>query len=177
VGIAINPETGQLWTTVNERDNLGDDIPSDYFTHVVEGGFYGWPYSFIGQHVDDRVTARPDFIVRAIVPDVLLGAHVAPLQFAFYEGQQFPSNFRHGAFIAEQGSWNRRMRSGYDVVFIPFLEGRPAGGPQPFLTGFVTSGTSKEIYGRPVGVATTVDGSLLVSDDGGKLIWRVSYRP
>lgn len=114
-GIAVNRQTGRLWAAVNERDDLGDDVPSDYFTRVSEAGFYGWPYSYTGRHADNRVASRPDLVAKAIVPDVLLGAHVAPLQFAFYEGQQFPSTYRHGAFIAEHGSWNRRTRSGYQV--------------------------------------------------------------
>lgn len=174
VGIAVNPTTGSLWASVNERDDIGDDTPADYFTHVVDGGFYGWPYSYLGSHVDDRVAARPDLVAKAIVPDALLGGHVAPLQFAFYEGDQFPETYRHGAFIAEHGSWNRRRRSGYQVVFVPFRDGSPAGVPVPFLSGFVPDPAGKEVYGRPVGVAVAPDGSLLVSDDGGKLIWRVS---
>jgi glucose/arabinose dehydrogenase len=176
VGIGLSPDSGNLWASVNERDDLGDDIPSDYFTHVVEGGFYGFPYSYIGSHVDDRVKQRPDLVAKALVPDVLLGAHVAPLQFAFYDGQQFPGTYSHGAFIAEHGSWNRRTRSGYQVVFVPFRNGLPAGGPIPFFYGFVPNPASKEVYGRIVGVAEAQDGSLLISDDGGKLIWRVSYQ-
>jgi glucose/arabinose dehydrogenase len=175
VGLAINPQTGDLWAAVNERDDIGDDVPSDYFTHVVEGGFYGWPYSFIGSHVDNRVSPRPDLVAKAIVPDVLLGAHVAPLQFVFYEGAQFPLAYRHGAFVAEHGSWNRRIRNGYRVVFIPFHNGAPAGEATTFLSGFAPDPTGKDVYGRPVGVATEPDGSLLISDDGGKIIWRVSY--
>jgi glucose/arabinose dehydrogenase len=177
VGIGVNPQTGQLWAAVNERDDIGDDVPSDYFTHVIEGGFYGWPYSYLGQHVDNRVAPRPDLVARAIVPDVLLGAHVAPLQFAFYEGGQFPSTYRHGAFVAEHGSWDRRIRSGYRVVFIPFKDGSPAGEPAAFFSGFVPDSAGKDVYGRPVGVAVAPDGSLLISDDGGKLIWRVSFEP
>ena len=177
VGIAFNPETGSLWATVNERDDLGDDIPPDFFTHVVAGGFYGWPYSYLGQHVDNRVAPRPDLVSKAIAPDMLLGAHVAPLEFAFYEKQQFPSAYWHGAFVAEHGSWNRRIRSGYQVVFIPFRNGSPSGEPQPFFSGFVPDPAAKQVYGRMVGVAVAGDGSLLISDDGQKLIWRVSYGP
>jgi glucose/arabinose dehydrogenase len=177
VGIGVNPESGNLWAAVNERDDLGDDVPSDYFTHVVDGGFYGFPYSYIGNHVDDRVAPRPDLVAKAIIPDVLLGAHVAPLQFAFYEGRQFPSSYWHGAFIAEHGSWNRRIRSGYQVVFIPFRNGFPAGDPTPFFSGFVADRAAKNVYGRLVGVAAAPDGSVLISDDGGNLIWRVSYEP
>jgi glucose/arabinose dehydrogenase len=176
VGIAMNPQTGRLWTTVNERDDIGDDVPPDYFTSVMENGFYGWPYSYVGSHVDNRVTPRPDLVANAIVPDVLLGAHVAPLQFVFYEGQQFPAMYRHAAFIAEHGSWNRRAKSGYQVVFIPFNDdGSPSAEPTTFFSGFVPDPAGKYVFGRPVGVAVEQDGSLLISDDGGKLIWRVSY--
>ena len=175
VGIAVNPESGNLWAAVNERDDLGEDVPSDYFTQVVEGGFYGWPYAYLGQHVDNRVAPRPDLVARTIVPDVLLGAHVAPLQFAFYEAQQFPSTYWHGAFIAEHGSWNRRVRSGYQVIFVPFRNGSPSGEPVPFLSGFVPDPKGKDVYGRMVGVVVAADGSLLVSDDGGNVIWKVSF--
>ncbi len=175
VGIAFDAESGSLWASVNERDDIGDDLPSDYFTHVIENGFYGWPYSYLGQHVDNRVASRPDMVARAITPDVLLGAHVAALQFSFYESRQFPEAYWHGAFIAEHGSWNRHSRSGYQVVFIPFHDGHPVGAPAPFLRGLVPDPNGRVVYGRPVGVATAADGSLLISDDGQKLIWRVSY--
>ena len=175
VGIAFSPASGDLWATVNERDDIAEDIPSDFFTHVVQGGFYGWPYAYLGPHIDDRVAARPDLVEKAIVPDLLLGAHVAPLQFAFYETTQFPSLYRHGAFVAEHGSWNRKIRSGYQVVFIPFQDGFPLGEPRPFLSGFVPDPVGKQVYGRMVGVAIARDGSLLVSDDAQNLIWRVSY--
>lgn len=175
VGIAFNPESGQLWASVNERDLLGDDQPADYLTHVVEDGFYGWPYSYLGGHVDTRVSSRPDLVAKAIVPDMLLGAHVAPLQFIFYEAHQFPPAYLHGAFVAEHGSWNRRPRSGYQVVFVPFKDGKPSGDPMPFFSGFVPNPNGKEVYGRMVGVTVAVDGSLLISDDGGRLIWRVQY--
>ena len=175
VGIAFSPASGDLWATVNERDDIAEDIPSDFFTHVVQGGFYGWPYAYLGPHIDDRVAARPDLVEKAIVPDLLLGAHVAPLQFAFYEATQFPSLYRHGAFVAEHGSWNRKIRSGYQVVFIPFQDGFPSGEPRPFLSGFVPDPVGKQVYGRMVGVAIARDGSLLVSDDAQNLIWRVSY--
>ena len=177
VGISFSQQTGDLWASVNERDDIGDDVPSDYFTRVTEGGFYGWPYSYIGPHADNRVAPRPDLVAKAIVPDMLLGAHVAPLQFVFYEGQQFPSTYRHGAFVAEHGSWNRRIRNGYQVVFIPFNGGSPTGEPTAFFSGFVPDPMGKFVYGRPVGVAIEPDGSLLISDDGAKLIWRVSFDP
>lgn len=175
VGIEFNIASGDLWASVNERDDLGEDTPSDFFTHVVQGGFYGWPYAYLGRHVDDRVAARPEFVKRTIVPDLLLGAHVAPLQFAFYEAEQFPPLYWHGAFVAEHGSWNRKVRSGYQVIFIPFRDGIPSGEPRPFLSGFVPDPIGKEVYGRMVGVAIARDGSLLVSDDAQNLIWRVSY--
>ena len=175
VGIGFNPDSGELWAAVNERDDLGEDVPSDYFTHIVEGGFYGWPYAYIGNHVDDRVAPRPDLVEKTIVPDLLLGAHVAPLQFTFYKQRQFPSAYWHGAFIAEHGSWNRHLRNGYQVVFVPFRNGMPSGDPQSFLTGFVPDPHGKDVYGRLVGTAVAADGSLLVSDDGANVIWRVSY--
>jgi len=177
VGIAFRSASDTLWATVNERDDIGDDIPPDYFTHVTEGGFYGWPYCFVGGHVDDRVSPRPDLVARTITPDVLLDAHVAPLQFSFYEKRQFPSDYWHGAFIAEHGSWNRRVRTGYQVVFVPFQNDSTAGKPMTFFSGFVPNPMGKEVYGRPVGVAVAADGSLLISDDGAKIIWRVSYSP
>ena len=177
VGIGFNPDSGNLWAAVNERDDLGDEVPPDYFTRVIDGGFYGYPYSYIGSHVDNRVAPRPDLLAKALVPDMLLGPHVAPLQFVFYEGQQFPASYWHGAFIAEHGSWNRRIRSGYQVVFVPFRHGVPAGSPTPFLSGFVPDPAGKNVYARLVGLAVLADGSLLVSDDGGNLIWRVSYQP
>jgi glucose/arabinose dehydrogenase len=171
----VNPETGELWTAVNERDNLGDDIPSDYLTRVIHGGFYGWPYAYDGG-IDDRVSSRPDLASRTIRPDLSLGAHVAPLQFAFYQGTQFPPPYTNGVFLAEHGSWNRRRKSGYQVVFIPFRNGILFGGSMSFMTGFLTDSGAKEVYGRPVGVAVGQDGSLFVSDDANKCIWRVSYR-
>lgn len=174
VGLGFNPQSGELWTSVNERDELGDDLPPDYFTHVVDGGFYGWPYSYIGDHVDARIKPqRPDLTAKAIVPDVLLGAHVAALQFLFYEARNFPPQYLHGAFIAEHGSWNRRARDGYQVVFVPFKNGRPAGKPVPFLTGFVPDPSRAGVYGRPVGVTLLGDGTMLVSDDGANVIWRI----
>jgi glucose/arabinose dehydrogenase len=177
VGIGYNPDSGNLWASVNERDDIGDDAPSDYFTHVIEGGFYGWPYVYDGSHADDRVSSKADLAAKTITPDVLLGAHVAPLQCAFYDKESFPSAYRRGAFIAEHGSWNRRIRSGYQVVFVPFRDGHPAGEAIPFFSGFVPDPAGKTVYGRMVGVAVAADGALLVSDDAGKLIWRVSYEP
>jgi len=175
VGLAIEPVTGEVWVSVNERDELGDNLPPDYFTSVKDGGFYGWPYSYIGDNVDARVKPqRPDLVARAIVPDVLLGAHVAPLQFAFYTGGQFPESYRGGAFIAEHGSWNRSTRSGYQVAFVAFKNGKPLADPVPFMTGLVPDPTKSDVLGRPVGVAVAPDGSLLVSDDGAAVIYRIS---
>jgi glucose/arabinose dehydrogenase len=175
VGLAIEPKAGELWASVNERDELGDDLPPDYFTSVKDGGFYGWPYSYIGDNVDSRVKRqRPDLVARAIIPDVLIGAHVAPLQFTFYSGTQFPESYRGGAFIAEHGSWNRATRSGYQIAFVAFQDGKPSADPVPFLSGLVPDPKSEDVYGRPVGVTVAPDGSLLVSDDGAGVIYRVS---
>jgi glucose/arabinose dehydrogenase len=177
VGIAFNSESNELWSAVNERDDIGDDVPSDYFTRVIDGAFYGWPYVYEGGHVDNRVTQRPDLAAKTTAPDMLLGAHVAPLQFAFYEGKQFPSSYWRGAFIAEHGSWNRRIRNGYQIVFVPFQNERPTGKPTAFFSGFVPDPAGKNVYGRMVGIAIAKDGSLLISDDGSNVIWRVSYQP
>jgi glucose/arabinose dehydrogenase len=175
VAVAVDPQTGTAWTTVNERDGLGDDLPPDYFTSVKDGGFYGWPYSYIGDHVDPRVKPqKPELVSRAIVPDVLLGAHRAPLQFTFYTGSQFPQKYREGAFIAEHGSWNRSQRAGYQVAFVAFKDGKPVAGPEEFLGGFVPDPSKGYVYGRPVGVTVAADGSLLVSDDGANVVYRIS---
>jgi len=175
VGLALEPVTGEVWTSVNERDELGDDLPPDYFTSLKDGGFYGWPYSYIGGNVDPRVKQEhPDLVARAIIPDVLLGAHVAPLQFAFYTGKQFPETYRGGAFVAEHGSWNRASRSGYQVAFVAFKDGQPSADPVPFMTGLVPDPSKEDVNGRPVGVAVAPDGSLLVSDDGAGVIYRIT---
>lgn len=175
-GLAIEPVTGEVWTSVNERDELGDNLPPDYFTSVKNGGFYGWPYSYIGDNVDDRVKPqKPDLVARAIIPDVLLGPHVAPLQFTFYTGKQFPESYWGGAFVAEHGSWNRAARSGYQVAFVAFKDGKPSEDPVPFMTGLVPDPNGADVYGRPVGVTVAPDGSLLVSDDGAGVIYRISY--
>lgn len=175
VGLAIEPVTGAVWVSVNERDELGDNLPPDYFTSVKDGGFYGWPYSYIGSNVDDRVKPqKPELVAKAIIPDVLLGSHVAPLQFAFYTGKQFPKNYWGGAFIAEHGSWNRASRSGYQVAFVAFKDGQPSADPVPFMTGLVPDPSAPDVLGRPVGVTVAPDGSLLVSDDGAGKIYRIS---
>ncbi len=175
VGVGIEPVTGAVWTSVNERDELGDNLPPDYFTSLKDGGFYGWPYSYIGDNVDPRVKQEhPELVKRAIIPDVLLGAHVAPLQFAFYTGKQFPKSYWGGAFIAEHGSWNRATRSGYQIAFVAFQNGKPSADPVPFMTGLVPDPSSSQVYGRPVGVTVAPDGSLLVSDDGAGVVYRIS---
>ena len=178
VGLALQPGTDIIWTAMNERDNLGDDLVPDYATSVKDGGFYGWPYSYIGENYDPRyIGSFPDLVKRTIVPDVLLPAHAAALGITFYTGNQFPQRFRNGGFVALHGSWNRSVASGYKVVFFPMVNGKP--GPiEDFLTGFLASDgandTSIEQWGRPVGVTVARDGSLLVSDDTGNRIWRVS---
>lgn len=177
VGLAVNPDNGVLWADVNERDMLGDNLPPDYFTHVPDGGFLGWPYSYIGKNLDPRVKKkRPDLVAKAIVPDVLVGPHTAPLESTFYMGTQFPASYQHGAFVALHGSWNRSIHSGYEVIFVPFNDGEPTAKPESFLTGFDPNPHEKDVEGRPVGVAVAKDGSLLVSDDVGNVIWRVSKR-
>lgn len=166
-------ETGELWTVVNERDELGNDLVPDYMTSVRRGGFYGWPYSYFGNHVDARVKPqRPDLVARAIVPDYALGAHTASLGLAFYAGAAFPERYRGGAFVGQHGSWNRNPVSGYKVVFIPFKGGRPDGVAEDFLTGFLSP--KGQVWGRPVGVAVAADGALLVADDSGNTLWRVA---
>ncbi len=175
VGLAIEPVTGEVWTSVNERDDLGDDLPPDYFTSLKDGGFYGWPYSYIGDNVDPRVKQEhPELVKRAIIPDVLLGPHVAPLQFAFYTGKQFPESYWGGAFVTEHGSWNRASRSGYQVAFVAFKDGKPSADPVPFLAGLVPDASKPDVLGRPVGVTVAPDGALLVSDDGAGVVYRVS---
>jgi glucose/arabinose dehydrogenase len=172
-GMGWQPESGALWTVVNERDELGSDLVPDYLTSVRDGGFYGWPYSYYGQHVDDRVKpAKPELVAAAIAPDYALGAHVAPLGMTFYEGKLFPEQYAGGAFIGQHGSWNRKPRSGYNVVFVPFVKGMPSGNPIEILSGFVND--RGEALGRPVGVAVDKAGALLVADDVGNVIWRVT---
>jgi len=176
-GLGFEPTTHALWTVVNERDMLGNDLTPDYLTHVVDGGFYGWPYSYWGRHVDTRVKPqRPDLVAKAITPDYSLGSHVAPLGLAFYDGTAFPASYRGGAFIGEHGSWNRNPFSGYKVVFVPFKNGQPSGEPQDFLTGFMPADQDSVAYGRPVGVIVAKDGSLLVADEVGNCIWRVAAK-
>jgi len=172
-GLDWQPQTGTLWTVVNERDELGSDLVPDYLTSVQDGAFYGWPYSYFGRHVDTRVQPpRPDLVAKAIAPDYALGTHVAPLGLTFYQGKLLPQRYAGGAFIGEHGSWNRKPRSGYKVVFVPFTGGRPSGSPEDVLTGFIDA--EGNALGRPVGVAVDRLGALLVADDVGNAIWRVS---
>ncbi len=176
VGLAFAPGTDTLWAVVNERDELGSDLVPDYLTSVKEGGFYGWPFSYWGQHVDDRVEAqKPELVKEAIVPDYALGNHVAPLGLAFAEGNALPPAYASGAFVGEHGSWNREPRAGYKVVFVPFSGGTPSGKPADVLTGFLNE--DGDARGRPVGVAIDGKGALLVADDVGNTVWRVTASP
>lgn len=173
VGMDWEPFTGKLWTAVNERDNLGDDLVPDYMTSVKEGAFYGWPYAYFGPHEDPRLKGqRPDLVSKTIAPDVDLGSHTASLGLAFYTKKEFPNTYHGGAFVGQHGSWNRSVFSGYKVVFVPFKKGIP-GKPQDFLSGFIASEQRSEVYGRPVDVLVMADGSLLVTDDGSNIIWKV----
>jgi glucose/arabinose dehydrogenase len=174
VGMGWQPETNVLFTAVNERDELGDELVPDYLTSVKEGAFYGWPYAYFGQHEDPRRKGeRPDLVKKTIVPDVPLGSHTASLGLAFYDKTAFPEKYRNGAFVGQHGSWNRSSFSGYKVVFVPFENGKP-GKPEDFLTGFIAEGTDKDVYGRPVGVTVLPDGAMLVADDATGHIWRVA---
>lgn len=176
VGMAWAPGTHTLWTAVNERDMLGDDLVPDYLTSVKDGGFYGWPYSYWGQHEDPRMKdkQRPDLVKSAIVPEVSMGAHTASLGLAFDDKNVFSGKYKGGAFIGQHGSWNRSQLSGYQVVFVPFKNGKPSGSMEPFLTGFIANAAQQKVYGRPVGVAFTQRGDLLVADDVSNTIWRVT---
>ncbi|MFT3704294.1 MAG: sorbosone dehydrogenase family protein [Agriterribacter sp.] len=177
VGMGWAPGTNTLWTSVNERDELGDELVPDYLTSVKEGGFYGWPFSYYGQHVDPRIKKEEldsSLVQKAIVPDMSLGSHTASLGLLFYKQKKFPSKYRNGAFIAQHGSWNKSVLAGYKVIFVPFKEGRPSGKAEDFLTGFIVDPAKDEVHGRPVGLATLADGSLLVTDDTSDVIWKVS---
>lgn len=175
-GIDFQPGTNTLYASVNERDGLGDELVPDYFTSLKEGGFYGWPYAYFGPHQDpDHKGQRPDLVKKTIVPDVALGSHTASLGLAFYTGKGFPAPYQNGAYIGQHGSWNSSKLVGYKVLFIPFNSTRP-GKPRDFLTGFIANRENREVYGRPVGIATAKDGALLVADDTGNKIWRVSYK-
>jgi glucose/arabinose dehydrogenase len=177
VGMDWEPKTKILWTVVNERDMLGDELVPDYLTSVRDGAFYGWPYSYFGQNEEPRKKGqRPDLVAKAIKPDFALGAHVAALGLTFYNGKSFPARYHGGAFIGMHGSWNRSNLVGYKVAFVPFSNGKPSGAMEDFLTGFLSNPKSNEVYGRPVGVAVASDGSLLVADDGANKVWRVSVK-
>jgi glucose/arabinose dehydrogenase len=175
-GLSWQPDSGALWVAVNERDEIGSDLVPDYMTSVKPGGFYGWPYSYYGQTVDARPQPpRPDLVATAIKPDYALGAHTGSLGLTFNTGSLFPAAYRHGAFVGQHGSWNRKPQSGYKVIFVPFAGGMPAGPPQDILTGFV--GSDGKARGRPVGVAIASDGALMVADDVGNTVWRVAPAP
>lgn len=177
VSIRFHPKSQVLWTTVQERDGLGDELVPDFFTSVKQGAFYGWPYAYIGPNEEPRNAGKaPELVKQSIEPDVLLQAHSAAMDFAFYNGKAFPSKYRNGAFIALHGSNNRVKRIGYSVVFVPFKGGKPAGEPEDFLTGWMLGPDQREVWGRPVGVLALADGSLLVSEDGNNKIWRVSFQ-
>ncbi len=172
-GLAWNPSSGELWTTVNERDGIGSDLVPDYMTAVREGGFYGWPYSYFGSHVDARVEPQqPALVASALKPDYALGAHTASLGLAFNTKSLWPAEYRNGAFIGQHGSWNRRPRSGYQVIFVAFKNGKPVGPPKTVLSGFLSP--DDKAWGRPAGVTFAKDGALLVADDAGDTVWRVT---
>jgi glucose/arabinose dehydrogenase len=176
IGIAFNPTTGRLWAAVQERDLIGDELVPDYVTAVIEGAFYGWPYGYIGQHEDPRrKNERPDLVKKAVVPDVLIQAHSAVLGLVFYEGKMFPGEYRGDAFVALHGSWNRSKRTGYKIVRVKFKNGKPVGGYDDFVTGWMLGEDKAEVWGRPVGLLVLKDGSMLVTDDGANKVWRVTY--
>lgn len=177
VSIKFHPQSGKLWTTVQERDGLGDDLVPDFFTEIQPGAFYGWPYAYIGPNEEPRRKGEaPEKVKITREPDVLLGAHVSAMDFIFYTGKSFPARYRNGAFIAFRGSSNRSKRTGYSIMFVPFKKGRPAGSPEPFLTGFMVGEDSREVWGRPVGLLERRDGSILLSEDGNNKIWKISHQ-
>lgn len=176
VGLRFYPGTDQLWSTVEERNELGDGLVADYFTSVRPGGFYGWPYAYLGSHEDPRITEkRPDLVARSIAPDVPLEPHCAVLDFLFYTGKAFPAEYQGGAILANHGSSNRAKRTGYSLTFVPFRNGKPSGPVRDFITGWMLSPDQPEVWGRPVALAQLRDGSVLLSDDGGKKIWRIAF--
>ncbi len=175
-GLTFEPKSGALWAVINERDELGPDLVPDYMTSVKDGAFYGWPYSYYGQHVDPRVKPqRPDLVAKAIPPDYALSSHVAPLGLAFYNATNLPESYRGGAFVGEHGSWNRDVLNGYKVVFVPFADGKPSGKAQDVVTGFLNN--DGQARGRPVGLAVDKSGALLIADDVGNTVWRVTGGP
>jgi glucose/arabinose dehydrogenase len=176
IGMALEPSTGALWTVVNERDGLGDDLVPDYATDVKDGAFYGWPFAYIGKNEDPRRRGeRPDLVAKTIVPSLLIQSHSAPIGITFYTGSKFPPEYRGNAFVALHGSWNRTRRTGYKIIRIPFKNGRPTGGYDDFVAGWMTDETSRRVWGRPACLLVLGDGSLLISDDGAGKIWRVSF--
>ena len=177
VGMSWNPKTGELWTVVNERDELGDELVPDYLTSVKQNAFYGWPYAYFGKNEDPRRKGeKPDMVSRTIIPDVPLGSHTASLGLTFYKGTQFPEKYKNGAFIGQHGSWNRSSLIGYQVAFVPFKNGKTSGAYETFLSGFIADKEKGDVYGRPVGVLEMSDGSLLVADDVSGIVWRVTYK-
>jgi glucose/arabinose dehydrogenase len=175
VGLACNPQTGAVWAAVQERDQLGDDLVPDFVTSVKEGGYYGWPYYYIGAHPDSRVSAKPELAAKSLVPDVLLTSHTAAMCMLFYTGKQFPPQYRGDAFVALHGSSNRALRVGYSIIRAPFKNGKPVGGYEDFVTGWMLAENDNRVWGRPVGLAQAADGSLLMVDDGANKLWRISY--
>ncbi len=175
VGMAWAPGTTTLWTAVNERDNLGDDLVPDYITSVTQGGFYGWPYAYFGSHEDPRRKGeRPDLVAKTLVPDVPVGSHTASLGITFYNNKAFPTKYQGGAFVGQHGSWNRSVLAGFKVLYIPFKNGKPSGKPEDFLTGFIANTEKSEVYGKPVQATVLKDGSMLVTDDAANTIWRIT---
>jgi glucose/arabinose dehydrogenase len=176
IGLAFYPGTRTLWAAVQERDLLGDDLVPDYLTSIKDGGFYGWPFSYTGSNEDPRRKGeRPELVKKALVPDVLIQAHSAVLGLTFYTGRMFPAAYRGDAFVALHGSWNRSKRTGYKIIRVRFKNGRPVGGYDDFLTGWMMGEESKDVWGRPVGLLVLKDGSMLIADDGAHKIWRVAY--
>jgi glucose/arabinose dehydrogenase len=175
IGLAWSPDKRTLWTVVNERDGLGDDLVPDFATEVRDGAFYGWPFAYIGRNPDPHRREHPELVSRSVAPSVLIQAHSAPIAIAFYNGTMFPAKYRGGAFVALHGSWNRGDRTGYSVIFIPFRNGAPAGGYDDFVAGWAPSPRERTVWGRPAGLLVLPDGSLLVTDDGAGAIWRVTY--
>jgi hypothetical protein len=176
VGLRFYPGSSQLWVTVEERNDLGDELVSDFFTSIKQGGFYGWPYAYSGKNPDPRIKdQREDLVAKAITPDILLAPHCAVLDFLFYSAKAFPKEYQGGAFLANHGSSNRALRLGYSVTFVPFKNGKPSGPVRDFVTGWMLGPDQKEVWGRPVGLLQMHDGAMLISDDGGKKLWRVAY--
>jgi glucose/arabinose dehydrogenase len=174
VGMGLAPGTNELWTVVNERDELGDNLVPDYLTSVKDGGFYGWPYAYYGPNEDPRLKGQqPELVKQTIVPNMSMGAHTSSMGLAFYNQKSFPSKYHGGVFVGQHGSWNRSTLSGYKVVFVPFQNGKPSGDPEDFLTGFIADESKSEVYGRPVGIAVLPDGALLVADDASNVIWKI----